>query len=311
MNLMTYLADGKIVLMDGAMGTELDRRNVPMHGKAWSAAAMTTHPKEVCSVHADYIRGGAHMHITNSFALARHVLEPAGFGDEVESFNALSVSLCRDTLGEHDAQAPQWLAGSLSTFSAQSDRSRLPDPVKLQANYEEQAKILSDAGVDLFTLEMLCDTGLTRAALNATLPFGLPIILGFTCKWDGKGPGVLTRSDEMGLSPLHLDTVLTELLPELPADASIIMSIMHSDLDVSDAALDVLRKHWSGPVAVYPNSGRFEYPQWQFDEVCAPAEFVDAAQGWIDRGVGIIGGCCGVGPAHIAALGQHLAGEAS
>jgi S-methylmethionine-dependent homocysteine/selenocysteine methylase len=311
MNLMTYLADGNIVLMDGAMGTELDRRDVPMHGKAWSAAAMTTHPAEVCGVHADYIRGGARMHITNSFALARHVLEPAGFGDDVEAFNALSVSLCRDTLGAHDAQAPQWLAGSLSTFAAQSDRSRLPDPVKLQANYEEQAKILAGAGVDLFTLEMLCDAGLTRAALNATLPFGLPIILGFTCKWDGEGPGVLTRADEMGLPALDFDDVLTELLPELPGDAPIIMSIMHSDLDVSDAALDILRKHWSGPVAVYPNSGRFEYPQWQFDSVCAPDEFVAAAKDWMARDVGIIGGCCGIGPDHIAALGQHLAENGS
>ncbi len=311
MNLMTYLADGNIVLMDGAMGTELDRRGVPMHGKAWSAAAMTTHPEEVCGVHADYVRGGARMHITNSFALARHVLEPAGFGDDIETFNALSVSLCRDTLDQQDAQPPQWLAGSLSTFAAQSDRSRLPDPEKLQANYAEQARILADAGVDLFTLEMLCDADLTRAALNATLPFGLPVILGFTCKWDGDGPGVLTRADEMGLAALDLDAVLAEVVSELPSDAPIIMSIMHSDLDVSDAALDILRRHWSGPVAVYPNSGRFEYPQWQFDTVCAPDAFVIAAQGWIEKDVGIIGGCCGVGPTHIVALGTYLEGKRS
>jgi len=304
---MTHLAEGHIVLMDGAMGTELDRRDVPMHGKAWSAAAMTTHPDAVRGVHADYIGGGARMHIVNSFALARHVLEPAGFGDDVASFNAKSVALCREALEVQDAQDPQWIVGSLSTFAAQSDRSRLPDPVALEENYREQAHILADAGVDLFTLEMLCDFELTQAALNATLHFDKPVIVGFTTKWAGDGATVMTRADEMGLDPVAFDDVLADLVPALPTDKPMIMSIMHSDLDVTDAALDVLRRHWSGPLAIYPNSGRFEYPHWQFDSVCPPEEFVSAAQGWIKRGVGIIGGCCGIGPDHISALASQQA----
>ncbi len=94
----------------------------------------------------------------------------------------------------------------------------------------------------------------------------------------------------------------------MPNDAPIIFSIMHSDLDVTDAALDVLRKHWSSPVAVYPNSGEFIYPRWQFELMCSPGGFVDAAQRWLGRGVGIIGGCCGIGSPHIAALADHLRG---
>jgi len=268
---------------------------------------MTTHPDAVRGVHADYIDGGARMHIVNSFALARHVLEPAGFGYDVASFNAKSVALCREALEARGSQEPQWITGSLSTFAAQSDRSRLPDPVALETNYREQAQILAYAGVDLFTLEMLCDFELTQAALNTTLPFGKPVIVGFTTKWDSDGATVLTRADEMGLEPVVLDDVLADLAPTLPADQPIIMSIMHSDLDVTDAALDVLRRHWSGPVAIYPNSGRFEYPHWQFDSVCPPEEFVAAAQSWIERGVGIIGGCCGVGPSHISALASQQA----
>jgi S-methylmethionine-dependent homocysteine/selenocysteine methylase len=306
MDLMTYLTNGHVVLMDGAMGTELDRRGVPMHGKAWSGAAMTTHPDAVRGVHEDYARGGAHMHITNSFALARHVLEPAGFGADVERFNTLSVSLCRDALRKTDAAAPQWLAGSLSTFAAQSDRSRLPDPVALRNNYAEQAQILIEGGVDLFTLEMLCDAAITKAALDAVLPFGRPVILGFTCKWGNDGKEVLTRADEMGLAARTFEPILREVLNELPGEAPIILSIMHSDLDVTDAALEILRKHWNGPVAVYPNSGHFTYPHWQFGAVCSPEAFVDAARRWMDRDVAIIGGCCGIGPDHIAALGAHL-----
>ncbi|MBT5433211.1 MAG: hypothetical protein HOK83_06075, partial [Rhodospirillaceae bacterium] len=114
-------------------------------------------------------------------------------------------------------------------------------------------------------------------------------------------------ADEMGLDPVAFDDVLADLVPALPTDKPMIMSIMHSDLDVTDAALDVLRRHWSGPLAIYPNSGRFEYPHWQFDSVCPPEEFVSAAQGWIKRGVGIIGGCCGIGPDHISALASQQA----
>lgn len=71
-------------------------------------------------------------------------------------------------------------------------------------------------------------------------------------------------------------------------------------------ALDVVLQQWSGPVAVYPNSGDFVYPNWQFDTVCAPETFAGAAEGWIERGARLVGGCCGVGPAHIEALRKRL-----
>ena len=56
------------------MGTELQRRGVPMDGIAWSAAAMATRPETVRSVHEDYLRAGAEILITNSFGTSRHVL---------------------------------------------------------------------------------------------------------------------------------------------------------------------------------------------------------------------------------------------
>ena len=95
MTLQERIAEGEFVLLDGAMGTELERRGVPMDRKAWSAAAMDTHPEVIRNIHEDYIRAGAEIHIVNSFSTARHVLEPAGFGDKVEEFNRRAVpALC-------------------------------------------------------------------------------------------------------------------------------------------------------------------------------------------------------------------------
>jgi len=57
---------------------------------------------------------------------------------------------------------------------------------------------------------------------------------------------------------------------------------------------------------VYPEAGYFEMPHWQFVDVIDPDDFVDLCQGWIDEGVQIVGGCCGIGIDHIEALGRRL-----
>src|SRR4029078_8009061 len=92
-DLQARLDQGKLIILDGATGTELQRRGVPMHGVAWSAAALDSHPETVRAVHEDYIRAGADVIITNSFSTARHVLEPAGLGDRIHAVNQHAVDL--------------------------------------------------------------------------------------------------------------------------------------------------------------------------------------------------------------------------
>lgn len=306
MTLLDRIEAREVILLDGAMGTELERRGVPMDAKAWSAAAMESHPEVVRQVHGDYVRAGAQVHIVNSFALARHVLEPAGLGAGVEAFNRRAVELAREAVGAGEAERPQWLAGSLSTFADKSDRSRLPKGERLRANYAEQAGILQAAGVELFALEMLCDLAISLEMLQAAAASGLPLMLGFTCSWGADGKSVETLAGGGDLPAQAFDAVLRQVLAVVPAGTPTIVAVMHSEFDVTGAALEVVFEQWSGPVAAYPNSGDFIYPNWQFDTVCTPAAFADAAEAWIERGVRIVGGCCGIGPAHIAALRERL-----
>ena len=77
MDLMDRIAQGGVILLDGAMGTELERRGVPVDATAWSAMAMIEHADAVRAVHRDFINAGAEIQIVNSFALGRQILEPA------------------------------------------------------------------------------------------------------------------------------------------------------------------------------------------------------------------------------------------
>ena len=85
--LLERIEGGATIILDGAMGTELERRGVPMNQDAWSATAIDTHPSIVTDIHEDYIRAGADVITTNTFGAARHVLEPTGMGDQVRELN--------------------------------------------------------------------------------------------------------------------------------------------------------------------------------------------------------------------------------
>src|SRR5215210_9280245 len=152
--LQQRLDGGETVLLDGAMGTELERHGVPMDAVAWCAAALVTHPGTVREVHEDYIRAGAEVVITNTFPTSRHVLEPAGLGERFRELNELAVRLAKQAR-ESAAERPVYLAGSISTFSARHDNALQPPEAEARANYREQAEVLAEAGVDLIVLEML------------------------------------------------------------------------------------------------------------------------------------------------------------
>ncbi len=308
MTLMQRLERGGMLLLDGAMGTELERRGVPMDKKAWSAVALDSHPQTVREIHEDYVRAGADVHIVHSFSINRQVLETVGREDKVEAFNRLAVTLCREAIEKAGDGRQQWLAGSVSNYAAGTDRSKLPKGARLRDNFAEQAGILQDAGVDLLALEMLSDVTISAAAIEAAFATGLPVMIGFTCDWGADGRTVVTRGHQMNLydRPTPLDEILPEALAAVAEGAPGILAIMHCDLDVTGAALEVAKRHWRGPLAAYPNSGDFVPPNWQFDSVCTPAEFADSAEDWIAAGAVIVGGCCGIGPDHISALAQRL-----
>jgi len=81
---------------------------------------------------------------------------------------------------------------------------------------------------------------------------------------------------------------------------------MHSEVDDIDVALNVVFEHWDGPVGAYAHVGQFPDFTWIPDPDFTPEMHTTHNQRWIERGVQVVGGCCGIGPAHIADLRQAL-----
>jgi methionine synthase I (cobalamin-dependent) len=81
---------------------------------------------------------------------------------------------------------------------------------------------------------------------------------------------------------------------------------MHTDTAAVDDALESVRRRWDGVVGVYPHVGDWTPPNWQFDETFTPDDLVANARRWVERGVRIVGGCCGLGPAYVRALSAEF-----
>ena len=289
---LQQLEANQIVLIDGAMGTELQRRGVPMDEIAWSGAAVLTHPNIVRETHEDYIRAGAKVIITNTFGSTRQMLEPAGYGDQVEAVFRGAVKLARQARDNVAVQGVA-VAGSISTEPPGFDRDAFFSPENELEAYREAAGLLLDAGVDLIALEMIVETSHASRAMQAALETGLPVWLGVGCKKTDDG-----RIVSFDHVDLEFATVLDAVIPMGPT----VVNIMHSEIGAIPEAIELVRNRWSGPIGVYPESGYFTKPNWNFVNVISPADLVTDALGWVRAGVRLLGGCCGTNPKHIKAL---------
>ncbi len=296
------LADTQPIVMDGAMGTELTRLGRKIGAADWVSTTLGS-ADEVRDIHLSYVKAGARIHIANTFATARHVLAEIGIADQFDAINRNAVRLCRET-AESAGHSPQWVAGSISTYVIGSDRSNLPRGSVLEAQVVEQGDILADAGCDLLVLEMLFDIETTVVMMKAAASTGLPVSIGLTCRLDPQR-NVCLRGEHTAREDytLPLKHALPAIIDQAEDGHTWIMTIMHSDLEATDAALDLVTDCWDGPIGVYPNSGSLIPPDaWDHDSVCSPPAFVASSENWSAKGANIIGGCCGIGPRHIEAL---------
>ena len=291
------IKQGEVILLDGATGTELERRGVPMHGKVWCAEATLSHPEVLRAVHEDYIRAGAEVIITNTFASARHALEPAGLGDAVAAANRTAVEIAR-AARDAAATAPVCIAGSISDFTANELDPSWLKPDRLRQTFSEQAELLVEAGVELIALEMMQKPEIAVPAVEAALATGIPVWIGVSCRLH-RDSGRLTLYD-------YADRDLSELLEAVSDLGAGAFTVMHSKVDDTEAGLKAVREVWSGPMGAYPNAGHFIMPNWQFVDITPPALLLERARAWVELGAQLIGGCCGLGPEHIAALRDGL-----
>ncbi len=264
------LAAGRTIIIDGATGTEIERRGGRLVRNAWSMVANAEAPNIVRQVHADYINAGADVLIANTFSGQRFRLASDGLADRVEELNRRGVELALEAREQAHADRDIAVAGTISpsmVWEKASDPAYLSQAVDA---YREQATLLAEAGAELIALEMLSDVRHARAAIDAAVATGLPVWAGFSCKLADDGQTVVL----LGGGPGETFADSLEALGPLGVDA---VSIMHTEVEV---------------VA---------------DESYTPERLLDGAIGWRAQGATMFGTCCGMGPDHIRKLAGHFA----
>jgi methionine synthase I (cobalamin-dependent) len=275
---------GEVVVIDGATGTELQRRGAQMDPSAWCGPASLNNSELLTQVHLDYIKAGADVITANTFASSRLMLTPAGFADQVEEINRVAVEAAlraRDLASTTLPGRKIAVAGSLSHM------------VPVSVGTAKLATILKSSGVDHIMLEMMYEPTRIPIALNAALETGLPVWFGMSAR--RAKDGRVISFDQHNEYPLE---EITKLIPKTGVDVA---GVMHTGAEIISETLAAIRKNFSGPLSAYPDSGFFEMPDWRFVDVISPERLESFYAEWFKHGAQVIGGCCGLTVDHIHA----------
>ena len=269
---------------------------------AWCALATASHPDVLHGIHADYIRAGARVVTTNTFATTREILEPLGFGDRFEALNRQAVEIAlaaRDeTPGDY---GPVLVAGSIAHVRPTRRGAWSPeasDVEKFEADCAEMAAMFRDLGCDLIIAEMMGCPTFTPCVMRAAKARRLPFWLGIS---------TITLDDDVLRTYTDEGAPLAEVFaPILAEGGADVAGIMHSRPEVTLRGLEMLKEHWSGPMMAYPDSLNDTAtatenplrPDPAIDDACIVAHCKE----WLEAGVQILGGCCGLTVSHIRAI---------
>ncbi len=294
----------KILLFDGAMGTEIQKFNptpedFPDNKDGFNDGLVLTHPEWIKKIHRNYLDAGADCIETNSFGSNKIKLKEYGFGDQTVEFNKKIALLASEVCSEY-SDKPRYVIGTMGP-SGYLPSSNDPDlgqkPLsEIREAFEQQAEGLILGGVDALLLETSQDILEVKLAIegcqNAMKKTGkkVPLIANTTLDQYGKmllGTNIqaaYTTVSDMGIDVfgLNCSTGPIEMIPSI-------------------RWLDEQNQH---NLLVVPNAGMPENQGGQAVYKMTPEKMADALSDFLSnyKKVRIIGGCCGTNPEHIAAL---------
>jgi 5-methyltetrahydrofolate--homocysteine methyltransferase len=280
------LLKNKIVILDGAMGTELQQRGMPpgVCPESW----IIEHPETVQEIHRSYALAGADIVYTCTFGANRLKLGEYGI-ENVREVNRTIARLARAAVGRQTFVAGD--IGPTGRFVEPFGDLAFEEAV---AVFKEQVLGLLEGGVDLFVIETMMDIQEARAALIAVKECSDRFTLvTMTYEPDGRTLG--------GTDPV---TALITL-QSLGADA--IGCNCSTGPDDMLPFIRAMKPHASVPLAAKPNAGLPQLVGATTVFEMSSAEFAPFGGRFAQAGVNLIGGCCGTTPAHIAALTQSTA----
>ncbi len=290
---LTSLSQPHQLILDGATGTELNRRNVDTGLPLWSAnALLNDHDANILQqIHEDYLRAGADIITTNTFRTHRRALAPSGNADRALELTRRAVDIARAAIASVNSDSPKFVAGSISTLEDCYRPDLVPSDEELLDEHSDRVLHLVECGVDLILIETI--NTIREAVIMAKLATatGTPVVVSFVCDREGKilSGETLTEAANQ-LLPLGIAAIGVNCgpTPNLAKPLAELASACGKDF----------------PLIAYGNIGYAdEEVGWVNTDSENPNAYCEHAIHWP---VKIVGGCCGTTPQHIVELRSAL-----
>ncbi len=290
MDFLTFLKKEGIFLLDGAMGTQLEKHGLMGRGRNNLDA-----PEAVLEIHREYSRCGCHALTANTLTMNRIYIETHNVGVSVRDVNWAGAELARQAAGDN-----QHVLGDISSTGQLLEPYGDYKESQFYDTFKEQAEILAQAGVDGFIIETMFDLREAMCALRACKDnFALPVMASIAFATETKGARTI-----MGNSAEECAKMITE------AGADCIgANCGDIDPDQMAAVVSLLRSATQLPVLAQPNAGRPKLVGNKTVFEMAPEAFALGISKCVDGGASIVGGCCGTTPEHIRAVANILKGR--
>ncbi|MBN8554878.1 MAG: bifunctional homocysteine S-methyltransferase/methylenetetrahydrofolate reductase [Deltaproteobacteria bacterium] len=276
----------RIILGDGAMGTMLYAKGVYIN-RCYDALNLES-PAMIQGIHSEYLQAGCELIETNTFGANRLRLKTHGLDHQVEEINRAGVEIARKAVHEFSQKSLKsaWIAGSMGPLGVNSEPFGPLKHVEAISIFEEQARALENAGVDLFILETFTHLSQLEAAVTAVRSVSSKPIIGMMTITE-EGTSLLQESAETMVNALN----------KMPIDI-IGLNCSNGPSAILDT-LEIFRPLTQKPIATFPNAGVPKQVGGRYIYLSTPEYFGSFAKKFATLGVNLIGGCCGTTPTHM------------
>ena len=297
-----FLAQCGVVILDGALATELEKRGADLNHALWSARLLVENPSLIKEVHLDYLKAGADIITTASYQANFNGFAKQGYSrDEATQFILFATSLAIEARNEamnmNTIKGPRPLvAASVGPYGASlADSSEYRGHYSLSVEelmsfHRDRMKVLAESGADLLACETIPCPEEAIALIRLLKEFpGVKAWISFSCKNE---MAVCDGSDFAESAALANGS-----------DQVVAVGLNCTAPQFVKSLVTIARRVSNKPILAYPNHGE----TWDPGTKCwlpgeSPVDFVKEAARWKQAGATLIGGCCCSSPVDIMQL---------
>jgi homocysteine S-methyltransferase len=290
--LRELLDSGRTIILDSAMGTELQSRGCDISLPLWSAKAIIERPDVIRHIHIDNIDTGADIITANTFRTQRRTYEKAEYrhdnltySETAKYYTTEAVELAKDAVMIAAEEDEVLVAGCIAPLEDSYKPELTPETDVLCTEHNEHIQNLVDAGCDMLLAETLTNIREISAVLNQLHKFELDYVISIT-----------PRNEKELFSGEPISEAISIINKFSPAVLSV--NCIHPSL--VEHVIEHIKTNTDIPLGAYANIGDPNYKEGDpLKKTVTPDEYFNYAKKWKSIGVRLIGGCCGTNPLYV------------